>query len=145
MPTFRHGKSAKFQLDNSSGSLTDLSTYINEVSFPREIETGETTAFGQSAKSYIVGLSDATFSVSGMWDATVDAHIVGVIAALDAGTSLSTASFEYKVNNAATSATNPAYTGECLITSYEISSAVGDVVTFSMDLQVTGAVTRATS
>lgn len=141
MPTFRHGKNSNFQLDNSAGSLVDLSTYINEVSFPREIETGETTAFGQSAKSYIVGLSDATFSVSGMFDATIDAHITGVISALDAGT-LATASFVYGPESS--TSTRIKYSGECLITSYEVSGAVGDVVTFSMDLQCTGAITRGT-
>lgn len=141
MPTFRHGKGSYFQLDNSSGSLVDLSSYINEVGFPREVETGETTAFGSSAKSYIVGLSDATISISGMFDATVDAHISGVITALGSG-SQATASFEYGPEGSAGSRIK--YSGECLITSYEVSGSVGDVVTFSLELQVTGAVTRGT-
>lgn len=144
MPTFRHGKAQKFQLDNSAGTLTDLSSYINNVSFPRSVDTGETTAFGNSAKTYIPGLQDATISVEGMFDSTVDAHIVALIAALDSG-SLATASYEYKANNAATSATNPAFQGESIVTSYEVSAAVGDVVTFKLELQCSGAITRATS
>ena len=144
MPTFRHGKSASFKLDNSGGSLTDISNVVDEVSLSRSIETGETTAFGNSSKTYIVGLQDGTISVSGKFDATVDAHIQGVIAALAAGT-IASASFEYKANNAATGAGNPAYTGEAIITSYEVSASVGDVVTFSLELQVTGDVTRATA
>ena len=141
MPTFRHGKNTNFQLDNAAGTLVDLSTYINEVSFPREVETGETTAFGSSAKSYIVGLSDSSLSVSGMYDATIDAQIVAVIAALDAGT-LATASFVYGPEGS--TSTRIKFTGECIVTSYEVSSAVGDVVSFSLDLQTTGAVTRTT-
>jgi hypothetical protein len=144
MPTFRHGKSAKFQLDNAAGTLVDISNVIEEVSLSRSVETAEVTALGNSSKAYIMGLQDGTISVSGRFDATVDAQIQGVIAALAAG-SLASASFEYKANSAATSATNPAYTGECFVTSYELSAPVGDVVTFSLDLQITGDVTRATA
>lgn len=144
MPTFRHGKAASFKLDNASGSLTDISNVIEEVSLSRSIETAETTSFGQGVKTYVTGLADGTISVSGKFDATVDAHIQGVVAALASG-SMESASFEYKANNGATGATNPAYTGEAIITSYEVSAPVGDVVTFTLELQVTGAVTRATA
>lgn len=135
---FVHGKSADFRLDNSGGTLTDISTYCDNVSFPRSIETAETTTFqaASSAKTYIVGLTDSTVSVSGKWDATLDAHIAAVV-----GQS-STLSFQY--GPAGTTAGNIKYTGECLITSYEVSAAVADAVTFSLELQVTGAVTRAT-
>lgn len=141
MPTFIHGKNAAFKLDNSTGTLTDISNVVNDVGLSRDIETGETTSFGNSSKTYIVGLSDATISVSGSYDATVDAHLEGTIAALLGGT-LASASFE--VGPQGTAATSIKYSGEALITSYEVSPAVGDVVTFSLDLQVTGAVTRGT-
>ena len=36
------------------------------------------------------------------------------------------------------------YTGECILTNYAMSSPVGDVVAYSADLQVSGAVTRGT-
>ncbi len=36
------------------------------------------------------------------------------------------------------------YTGEAILTSYEKSGAIGDVVTYSAEFQVTGAVTRGT-
>lgn len=136
MPTFVHGKSAVFKLDNSGGTLTTISDVIQDVSFPRSIETAETTAFGASAKSYIVGLTDATISVSGKYDATVDAHLAAI-----AGQA-ATVSFEYGPAGSATSSVK--YTGECIVTSYEVGATVGDAVTFSLDLQVTGAVTRGT-
>jgi hypothetical protein len=89
MPTFRHGKSTSFKVDNSGGSLTDISDTLTDVSFPETIETAETTSFGSNAKTYIVGLKDATISVSGNFDATVDAHLAGI-----AGQA-ATVSFEY--------------------------------------------------
>jgi hypothetical protein len=134
MPTFRHGKSTVFKVDNSGGSLTDISNTLTDVSFPRSVDTAETSAFGDSAKTYIVGLSDATVSVSGNYDATVDAHLAGVLG------QAATLSFEYGPEGS--TSTFVKYTGECILTSYEKSGAIGDVVTYSAEFQVTGAVTR---
>ena len=138
---FRHGKNTVFKLDNSSGTLVDLSSYLEEVSVPRSIETGETTTFGSSAKSYITGLSDATISLSGKFDSTLDAHMSGIITALSAGT-IDTVSFEYGPESS--TSTRIKYSGEAIVTSYEVSSPVADVVTCSIELQVTGAITRGT-
>lgn len=140
---FSHGKGAAFRLDDSAGSLTDISTYLDEVGFPQSVETGETTTFQSTggAKTYVVGLRDATVSLSGKFDPTVDALIEADIANLSAG-SISSVSWEYGPAGSASGAIK--YTGEALITSYEVSAPVGDVVTFSCELQVTGAVTRGT-
>jgi len=138
---FRHGKSAVFKLDNSAGTLVDLSGYLNEVGFPVSVETGETTVFGKTAKTYIVGLTDATLSLSGNWDSTLDAHFAAVIAAQAAGT-VATVSFEYGPEGS--TASRIKYTGEGIVTSFEVSSPVGDVVTFSAEVQVSDSITRTT-
>lgn len=136
MPTFRHGKNASFKVDNSGGTLTDISNTLNSVTFPREIETLETTSFGSSSRSYVVGFSDATISVEGSFDATVDAHLAGILG------QEASVSFEYGPEG--TTAGQVKYTGEALMTSYETSAGVGDIVTYSAEFQVTGAITRGT-
>lgn len=141
MPTFKHGKTAHFALDGTAASLVVISDTLNEITMPREIETAETTTFGNTDKTYITGLADATISLSGMFDATVDTMVNGNIANLKSG-SVATLSFEYGPSGSASS--NPKFTGEALITSYEIGSPVGDVVTYSLELQVTGGVTATT-
>lgn len=141
MPTFKHGKNAYFALDGVAASLVNISNTLNEISMPREIETAETTAFGTGDKTYITGLADATISLSGMFDATVDTQIAGNITNLKSG-SVSSLSFEY--GPAGSAGSSPKFTGEALITSYEISSPVGDVITYSLELQVTGGVTGTT-
>lgn len=137
MPTFKHGKNAYFALDGTAASLVSISDTLNEISMPREIETAETTAFGTGDKTYITGLADATVSLSGMFDATVDTMIGGNIANLKSG-SVASLSFEY--GPAGSASGQPKFTGEALITSYELSSPVGDVVSYSLELQVTGGV-----
>lgn len=140
---FIHGKKSVFKIDNSGGSLIDISAYCEEVSLSRDIETAEVTTFGDDAKEYITGLSDATISLSGKFDAgsasAVDAVLSGILGQ-DA-----TVSWAYRVNSASVSATNPEYQGEGILTSYEVSGTVGDAVTFSAELQCTGAITRATA
>lgn len=136
MPTFRHGKNASFKVDNSGGTLTDISTTLNSVTFPREIETLETTSFGSSSRSYVVGFSDATISVEGSFDATVDAHLAGILG------QEASVSFEYGPEG--TTAGYVKYTGEALMTSYETAAGVGDIVSYSAEFQVTGAITRGT-
>ena len=133
---FVQGSDSSFKLDNASGSLTDISTYVNNVDFPETADVAETSTLGASNKTYIVGLKDATISLGGLFDATVDA-ILGAVVGQRA-----TLSFEYSPEGTASGKVK--YTGECILTSYTLSSPVGDVVGFSADLQVSGAVTRGT-
>lgn len=134
MPTFAHGKSTDFAIDDTGGSSRNISDTLTDVSFPQTVDTAETTAFGSSNKSYIVGLKDTTISVSGIWDATVDGYI--------SGTEPASRTFIY--GPAGTTSGNVKYTGEAIMTNYAVSNPVGDVVTFTADFQVTGAVTRTT-
>ena len=140
---FVHGKKSVFKIDNASGALQDISAFCEEVSLSRDIETAEVTTFGDDAKEYITGLTDATISLSGKFDSgtasAIDPILSGVLG------SASTVSWAYRVNSASTSATNPEYQGEGILTSYEVSGTVGDAVTFSAEIQCTGAITRATA
>jgi len=134
MPTFAHGKSTDFAIDDTGGTSRNISDTLTDVSFPQTIDTAETTAFGSSNKSYIVGLKDTTISVSGIWDATVDGYLSGT----------EPASRSFIFGPAGTTGGNVKYTGEAILTNFSTSNPVGDVVTFSADFQVTGAVTRGT-
>jgi hypothetical protein len=136
MPTFRHGKSTVFKVDNSGGTLTDISNTLTDVGFPQTVDTAETSTFGSSAKSYVVGLTDSSLSISGNFDATVDAHLAGVLG------QAASLSFEYGPEGS--TAGYVKYTGEAYLTSYEKSGAIGDVVSYSAEFQVTGAITRGT-
>jgi hypothetical protein len=136
MPTFRHGKSTVFKVDNSGGTLTDISNTLTDVGFPQTVDTAETSTFGSSAKSYVVGLTDSSLSIAGNFDATVDAHLAGIL-----GQSASV-SFEYGPEGSTAGFVK--YTGEAYLTSYEKSGAIGDVVSYSAEFQVTGAITRGT-
>ena len=134
MPTFRHGKAAVFKIDDSGGTLRTISDALNSISFPREAEVLETTSFGSSDRTYIVGFKNGTISIEGSFDATYDGYLAGALGQ-DA-----TLSFEYGPEGSTSTYTK--YTGECIMTSYESTAGVGDVVSFSAEFQISGAVTR---
>ncbi len=123
MPTFVHGKGAGVFVDQYN-----LSEYFNNADFSASIETAETTGFGSTAKSYIVGLGDATLSLSGMFsqDASgVDAVLQPAIGA--ATTPLVTVAFQTGTIG------NKCVLGKAHETSYSVSSPVADVTSISAD------------
>lgn len=134
---FLTGKSAYFNLDTSGGTPTDLSAYTNSIDPSETLETGETTCFGKSAKTYVASLKDATFSVSGPWDPTLEAH-------MDAILTSHPASLTFVLGPQGSTSTQRRISGECLLTSYSGQIPVGDVITWTADFQVTDTVTRDT-
>jgi hypothetical protein len=135
-PSFRHGKGTNFKLDSTAGSLVNLSSGLDDVSFSRDLDTAEVTTFGDSDRSYIPGLKGATISCSGHFASTYAEVLDGV---LNDATSTSY-SFEYSPDGS-TAAGRHLLLGECLMTSLEYQSPVDDKVSMSFELLITGAVT----
>jgi hypothetical protein len=138
MPTFIHSKLSVFWLDTAGGTLTDISTYCDEVGFPEEMDLVETTTFGATSKTYLLGFADGKITISGNWDRTIDVQLSAIKSAFRAGT-LASVTFEYGPEGA--SSGDKKYTGEAVMVNYEKNSAVKDQVKFSAEFQITGAVT----
>jgi hypothetical protein len=72
-----HGRVAVFKLDSLAGALTDISTYLDNVTFQPSADRPETQTFGQGAKRrQVLGLRDGgTISVAGFFiPATAKLH-----------------------------------------------------------------------
>ncbi len=135
MPTFFHGKDAEVYLADSGNTERNLTSYATSVGIPVEVETAEVTTLGDDDKVYVTGLRDRTISIEGKWDATVDGYISGLLG----GTPRA-----WKVFPAGSAAGRPYYSGSAILTSYEVTSEIGDAIGFSAELQNSGAVTRGT-
>lgn len=134
MPTFTHGKGAEFYLTDSGGTERNLTTYLNTATMPRSVDTAEASTFGDDDKVYVAGLRDATISLEGQIDATVDGYLTGLLG----GTPRAWAYFPQ-----GSASTYVKFSGSAIVTSYEPNADLGDVVGFSAELQVSGAITRA--
>ena len=135
MPTFTHGKSAAFKIDDSGGTLRDISNVLTDVSVSKTADVAEVSAFSNSSKAYVAGLKDATITISGSFDATVDGYLKAIVGA--AG------SFEFYPIG--TTGGNPKASGEAICTSYDRTPDVGGAVSFSASFQVSGDVTEGTA
>ena len=133
---FTHGKDTAVKLDNGAGALTDITAFLNSAGLEQLAEVAETTVFGDSNKTFIPGLKDASVSMEGRFDPTVD-----LILSDDLGAS-ATKTVEYGPEGATTGKIK--YSAEAILTSYSIDNPVDDVATFSAELQLTGVVTRST-
>lgn len=130
---FKHGKSAVFLLGTD-----DLSAFLDNIEWSRERETGETTTFGATGdnKTYLGGLRDSSFTMTGKYDSTAT---TGPAAVLNAAITSDTATVA-KIRAEGTGSGLPEIEVSCFVTGYTESVPVGDIVTFSADFQCTGAV-----
>lgn len=138
-----HGMNAVIKIDDSGGTLRDLSAFVNSVEgLPGEGEVSETTTFatGVVPKTFIRGNTTSTFTIAGFYDSTATTGPDVVLSGLR--TSAATATFEYGPEGGTTGKVR--YTGEALLTRYTTSAPVGDAVSFTAEFQVTGAVTKNT-
>ena len=127
MPTFVHGKDTAVYIDEF-----DLSSYFTETSFSQENDTAETTAFGDTNKTFIVGLRNGTLSMSGLWSADTDGSDEELQALLgNATTPVIT------VREGAAAIGSGAIIAQADETSYAITSPVTDVHTISAEFQCT--------
>lgn len=131
---FSHGKGGTLTLN--SGALT---AYINEVTLSRTFDTAETTVLGVTAKTYVVGLADATISGSGFYDPTASTGPIAILEAIFSGAAAVT--FQYRP---AVGSGHYNYAGSAILTELELSNGLGDAAGVTFSLQVTGAVTATT-
>jgi hypothetical protein len=118
----------------------DFSTNLNSVELSQEADDLETTAFGQSWRSRIGGLNNASITLNFMQDfaaGSVDATLNPLLGAI--------ATVVIQSASGTVSATQPKYTATCLVTAYSpFASSVGDIATLSVTWPVSGTVVRGT-
>lgn len=134
---FVHGKGAVFKIDSAAGTLQVLTAFLDNVDTNFTVDMAETTTMGAEAKTYVSGQSDNTISISGKFDGTA---VTGPHVVLAALIGLETTS-SFEIGPEGSSAGKQKLLGECFMTGYTVGMPVGDVVSFTADFQVTGAVT----
>lgn len=130
--TFVHGKNTFISLN-----AVNLSTFCNTSSLTRTADSSDTTTYGATAHDYTGGLTDGTASIGGIYDNT-------------AGTS-PRATIEPLIGSKVTLIRRPEGTGSgkpqnsvtVLITNYVETNPVADMVTWTCELQLSGAVNNA--
>ena len=96
-----HAKWITVKLDNSGGTLTDITAYVNTVGqFGLTYDTQDVTAFSDGSKNIVIGQPGAPITIGGPFDTTIHSHMtaingavtplsldiqIGILSAWDAG------------------------------------------------------------
>ena len=134
---------AEFMLNNASVTINsvDLSSYVTSVTLSRSADSLETTAMGDTARTFIAGLTNGTIDIDFNADfaaSKTEATIYPLV-----GT---TTAVVVKPVAASVSATNPSYTFNVIVNEWDtLNGSIGELATHSVSWQIAGAITKATS
>lgn len=74
-----HAKHITVKLDNSGGTLTDISAYINTIgSVGLTYETQDVTAFSDGVRNIVIGQPTAPLTIGGPFDTTIHTQMTGI-------------------------------------------------------------------
>lgn len=122
MPTFAHGKATEVYMQG-----LDLSSHLRTVTASADVDVAEASTFADDDKVFVVGQTDATMSAEGLMDTTMNGSVTAVIAA---GTEQA-----YSYYPTGSVVGSPGFGVWAAITSYEVTSDLGDVVGISLEVQ----------
>jgi len=125
---FQHSKASTFTYNSV------LLAGVDSVQFSNSADPVDVTGIGDTAKSYISGIGDRNISLSGTVDPASGEASITMWNAFQAGSAYT---FAYSPDGTIE------YGGDGIVTQYDESSSVGDKVTWSAEILVTTAVTRA--
>lgn len=122
-------------------NAVNLSDWCTSVTVKIEVDDQEDTAMGDDYRSRVGGLKD--WSIDLDFNADFAANAVDQTLFSLLGTSIAVT---VKPTSGTTSATNPQYSGNVLVTEYSpVDGGVGDLATTSVSWPGNGALSRATS
>lgn len=123
---FVHGKGTAVSVGG-----TELGAFSNSVTFGRSADSHDVTTFGKNSKVYAPGLKDGTATIEGIYDNTAETGPAAVLRPL-----IGAAAVELIYQPEGAGAGKPLSTVDILVTSYEETAPVADMITFSAELQL---------
>ena len=128
------GSSGIVKIAASGGSVAAVGE-VRSYSIDESADTIEDTAMGDTVKTYLASLSDATLSIDALWDDS-DAQQL----ALD-----TKADIDWEIHPTGTGAGEKYYAGSGVVTSKTISASYDGLVEASFSVQCSGAITESTN
>lgn len=132
--TAKHGKTTSTVINS-----LNISPHTRNCEWKRTGDTHDVTGYKaddtDTSKVYINGLTDGTATISGTYDTDATTGPAKVLEPLIGGAAVE---FEYAVEGLGTG--KPMRTCNVLVSSYNETAPVADIVTWTADLQITGPV-----
>ena len=132
---FKHGRAAEVYIGTNA-----LTSFLDQADKSTDVDTAETTVFGNGWKTYLAGLIGATLSISGSYDGT---STTGPAALMETAIANGTA-WTWKFFPGGSASGQRQHSFSAFVTNYSESSPVADKVTWSAEVLATGTVTSTT-
>ena len=134
---------AEFMLNDASITINsvDLSTYVTSVTLSQSADSLETTAMGDSARTFIGGLTNGTLDIDFNADFAASKTEATIYPLIGTVTTV-----VVKPASGSVSATNPSFSFNVIVTEWDsLNGSIGELATHSVSWQIAGAITKATS
>ena len=128
------GSSGVVKIAADGGSVAAVGE-VRSYSIDETADTIEDTSMGDTVKTYLSSLTDATLTIDALWD---DGDAQQLI--LDTGVDI-----DWEIHPTGTGTGEKYYSGNGVVTSKTISASYDGLVEASFAVQVSGAVTEATN
>lgn len=136
-----HGKDAYFSVDDSGGTLRNISGDVDNVSgLPGGRILSEVTSFGDAGERFVPGQQNATFTVTGQWSTTATTGSMTVLNGLR--TASATSTIEWGPDGNGTG--DVKYSCEAWLETLDVAVAVKDKVPFSATFRMDNGLTVGT-
>lgn len=128
------GSSGVVKIAANGGSVAAVGE-VRSYSIDETADTIEDTAMGDTVKTYLSSLTDATLTVDALWD---DGDVQQLI--LDTGVDI-----DWEIHPTGTGTGEKYYSGGGVVTAKTISASYDGLVEASFSVQVSGAITESTN
>lgn len=128
----KHGRLTELYIADSGGTLRNWHQYLDKINHPQSVDNPETTVFGKTAKTRIVGLEDTKISASGPRDVSLETLVYEMKGSLRA----------YRFFPAGSASGEAYFSGTLMLSSYESDSAAEDANKNSLEFEISDAVSR---
>lgn len=125
---FKHGRWAEISVNS-----VPLSTFCDSADLSIDIDTADTTTFGSTWKTNVVGVAGGKVELKGMYDPTDTTGPIVVLTAL-----IGADAFPVLLYPGGNDTDQISHGFDAILTAYSESSPVGDKVTFSASLLADG-------
>jgi hypothetical protein len=128
----KHGRLSELWVADAGGTFKNWHQYLDKINHPQTVDNPETTVFGKTAKTRIVGLEDTKLSVSGPRDVAFETMAYEIKGSARA----------YKYFPAGSATGESQLFGTLLFGSYDPESGAEEANKCAVEMEVSDAVTR---
>lgn len=136
-----HGSVSQILIHDGT-SLRNISPYVKTIDVNQSRDANDTTTKGATGKTYRGGLTDGEVRITGLWDDTASVGTRTVFSVIKASATGAISAIEWGGEGNTSGDIKETFAG--VLTQYDESSPVDDMLAFTATIKISGAITIGT-